>query len=53
MTSGLLKSRNTKLKLARKAKYHPSPENVERFRTYRNLYNSLVKKAKNCILVKV
>jgi hypothetical protein len=46
MTSGLLKSRNTKLKLARKAKYHPSPENVERFRTYRNLYNSLVKKAK-------
>ena len=46
MTQGLLKSRKTKLKLARKAKINPSIENIDRSRTYRNIYNSLIRKAK-------
>ena len=43
MTSGLLKSRRTKLKLARKAKKHPNGDAPQKFRTYRNIFNSLVK----------
>ena len=51
MTSGLLKSRKTKLKLARKAKVNPSIENIDRSRTYRNIYNALMRKAKKLFLI--
>ena len=44
MTRGLLLSRKTKLKLARKS--HKSEENKIRYRNYRNIYNSTVKTAK-------
>ena len=44
MSKGLLISRRTKLKLARKAKN--SVENMLRYREYRNIYNSTVKTAK-------
>ena len=49
MTRGLPKSRKSKLKLARKAKAQPTEQNKNNFILYRNLYNSLVKRAKNAI----
>lgn len=46
MTKGLLISRKTKMKLDKKAKVSPSPDNINRSKTYRNIYNTLIKKAK-------
>ena len=46
MTPGLMKSRRTKLKLARKLKIRKTEENIKRFKVYRNLYNSVLRKAK-------
>ena len=46
MTKGLLISRGTKMKLDRKAKLRPSLVNINKARTYRNIYNLLIKKAK-------
>lgn len=44
MTKGLMISRKTKLKLGRKANL--SQERKDLFRTYRNIYNSVLKKSK-------
>lgn len=44
MTKGLMNSRKTKLKLGRKANL--SPERKDLFRTYRNIYNSVLRKSK-------
>lgn len=46
MSRGLLISRQTKLKLMRKSKTHPTLHNILIARNYRNLYISTVKKAK-------
>lgn len=46
MSHGLLKSRKTKLKLARRLKSNPSNANKAYFRRYRNVYITTVKKAK-------
>lgn len=46
MTHGLLKSRKRKLMLDRKAKKCPTPTNIEKFKTYRNVYNACLKRAK-------
>ena len=46
MSTGLLKSRRTKLKLSNKARLNPTHENVHKYNIYRNIYNSLIKKAK-------
>ena len=46
MTRGLLISRKNKLKLQKKAKTSPNGPAPEKFRLYRNIYNSLIKKAK-------
>lgn len=46
MTKGLLISRLHKLKLDRKAKKYPTQQNLNNFRTYRNIFNSLIKRAK-------
>lgn len=46
MSKGLLVSRKRKLKLARVAKLRPTIGNKDRYRTYRNLYNKHLKKAK-------
>lgn len=46
MSKGLLISRNVKLKLARKAKASKLTGDVEKFKKYRNVYNTLVRKAK-------
>lgn len=46
MSSGLLKSRSTKLKLAKMAKLKPTETNLSNFKKYRNIYNTLIKKAK-------
>ena len=46
MTKGLLLSRKTKLKLLRKAKATRTEENWNKFKHYRNIYNSVLRKAK-------
>ena len=46
MTKGLLLSRKTKLKLLRKAKATRTEENWNKFKQYRNIYNSVLRKAK-------
>ena len=46
MTKGLLLSRKTKLKLARKAKKSPNQININNFRVYRNLYNKVLHTSK-------
>ncbi len=47
MTTGLLISRTTKNNLHKLSLIDPSPVNVAKLKTYRNLYNSLVRKSKN------
>ena len=42
MTPGLLKSRRTKIKLARKAKKHPNGAAPEKFRTYRTVSKKIL-----------
>jgi hypothetical protein len=46
MTKGLLVSRNTKLRLRKKSLEHPTLTYKSDYKTYRNLYNKLVRKAK-------
>ena len=46
MTKGLLLSRKNKLKLQRKAKASRREEDWNKFRVYRNIYHSVLRKAK-------
>lgn len=46
MTAGLLISRSTKNKLHHTALTDPSPMNITKFKFYRNLYNTLIRKSK-------
>ena len=46
MTPGLLISRITKNKLHKQSLIEPSPVKVNKFKTYRNLFNTLVRKSK-------
>lgn len=46
LTTGLLTSRKTKNILHKKSISDPSPTNISKFKTYRNLYNTLLKKSK-------
>ncbi len=46
MTSGLLISRSNKFKFHKTALCDPLPVNVEKYRTYINIYNTLVPKSK-------
>jgi hypothetical protein len=43
MTSGLLTSRRKKLSLAKNCAQNPTPANIEQYKTYRNIYNGLVR----------
>jgi hypothetical protein len=47
MTPGLLISRTTKNNLHKLSLIDPSLVNIAKFKTYRNLYNTLVRKSKN------
>jgi hypothetical protein len=47
MTAGLLVSRTTKNKLHKTALCYPLPENVTKYKIYRNLYNILIRKSKS------
>ena len=49
MTPGLLKSRRRKIKLANKAKLHPTEENKNNYKRYRNVYISLIRKSKKLL----
>jgi hypothetical protein len=46
MTAGLLVSRRQKNKLFKKQIAHPTNDNVNHFRIYRNIYNSTLRKSK-------
>jgi hypothetical protein len=46
MTSGLLTSRRSKILLYQLSITDPSPHNIFKYKTYRNLYNSLVRLSK-------
>jgi hypothetical protein len=46
MTKGLLISRSTKNKLHKKHLINPSPENTRSYKTYRNIYNTLIRKSR-------
>ncbi len=46
MTPGLLVSKNHKGRLHKKALTHPTENNIAKYKSYRNLYNSTVKKSK-------
>jgi len=46
MTAGLLISRNTKNKLHKIAVLNPDPMNVDKLKTYRNIYNATLRKSK-------
>jgi hypothetical protein len=46
MTTGLMTSRRTKVKLLKISLVEPSQENVQKFKNYRNLYNKLIRAAK-------
>lgn len=46
MTIGLLTSRNTKSKLHKQALLDPSAYNISRYRSYRNIYNTVLRLSK-------
>ena len=46
MTQGLLVSRRNKIYLHKKSIAEPTPENIQKFKTFRNLYNKLVRASK-------
>ncbi len=46
LTSGLLKSRTTKIALHKLSISHPTDDNIAKYKTYRNLYNTLLRKSK-------
>ena len=43
MTAGLLVSRRTKLELCKKASKERTPESVQQYKTYRNLFNTVMR----------
>lgn len=47
MTPALLVSRDRKLQLAKLSKKYPTVQNIDFYKSYRNLYNTLVRKSKN------
>jgi hypothetical protein len=51
MSSGLLVSRLNKFKLSSNYAENPTPEHKTLFCNYRNIYNRLVRAAKNCTLI--
>jgi hypothetical protein len=53
MTHGLLVSRSTKLKLAKKCFQYPSHDNNAAYKLYRNLYNNLVRNSKKSYFAKI
>jgi hypothetical protein len=46
MTSGILTSRLTKLKLSKEHFSKPNPESLEKFKKFRNMYNKIVRASK-------
>jgi hypothetical protein len=52
MTSGLLTSRRTKIHLLKTSLAFPTDSNKQKFKTYRNLYNKIIKVAKKTICMK-
>ena len=46
ITGGIMKSRQTKIKLRTKLLKHPSHENKEIFKKYKNLYNKIIRARK-------
>ena len=46
MTSGLLVSRLTKLKLHKLSIHSPSQSNIDQYKRYRNIYNTLLRTSK-------
>ncbi len=46
MTKGLLISRLNKIKLCKIAIKHPTAQNIQKFKTYRNLYNTVLRACK-------
>ena len=52
MSSGILTSRRNKNFLCNICIKNPSPENISKFKTFRNLYNSVIRKAKKLNLEK-
>ena len=46
MTAGLLNSRKTKLELCKLAAKERTPANELKYKTYRNLFNTLMRKSK-------
>jgi hypothetical protein len=50
MSRGLLVSRNEKIKRCKLSVKIPTQANIEKFKTYRNMYNKLIKAAKNCTM---
>jgi Reverse transcriptase (RNA-dependent DNA polymerase) len=46
MTGGLMVSRNTKITLLKKSLIEPTEQNILKYKTYRNLYNKIVRVAK-------
>ena len=46
ITGGIMKSRQTKIKLRTKLLKHPSQENKEIFKKYKNLYNKIIRARK-------
>jgi hypothetical protein len=43
MTKGLVKSRGVKIQLLKKSINSPTPENINRYKSYRNLFNKLIR----------
>jgi hypothetical protein len=50
MTNGLLISRRTKSKLFKLSLSHPTVENIDNFKNFRNLYATLIRLSKNFII---
>jgi hypothetical protein len=46
MTAGLLISRRKKNSLFKKQLVSPTPEHIEHFKSYRNIYNAVLRKSK-------
>ena len=51
MTRGLLISRTEKIRLCKLSLKSPTYLNIAHYKNYRNLYNSLIRAAKNCTTV--
>ena len=51
MSQGLLTSRESKNKLMKLSIVDPSPQNILKFKNFRNLYNKLIRAAKKMYYV--